>query len=250
MKEENHVKRLDQKTSIITGAARGQGAAEARLFAAEGAKVVITDVNDSDGREIARQIGGNAVFVHHDVTDEASWKAVIAATLEAFGTVDILVNNAGVYKPKTFQETDARLLDFHYRVNVLGTFLGMQAVYPVMLKAGGGAIVNVASGAGMRGYPSLFAYAGSKWMVRGLSKCAAVDLAASHIRVNTIIPGLIDTPMLGENSPGYLDTLTALVPAGRLGTVGEIAEAALYLASDAASYVSGAELAVCGALMA
>ena len=244
------MKRLQQKIAIITGAARGQGAAEATLFSAEGAQVVITDVNDSQGREVAQQIGSNALFIHHDVTDEASWKTVVATTLKTYGTIDILVNNAGVYKPKTFQDTDAELQDFHYRINVLGTFLGMQAVYPVMLKAGGGAIVNVSSGAGMRGYPSLFAYASSKWMVRGLSKCAAVDLAASHIRVNTILPGLIDTPMLGENSEEYIDALKALVPAGRLGTVGEIAEAAVYLASDAASYVSGAELAVCGALMA
>jgi 3alpha(or 20beta)-hydroxysteroid dehydrogenase len=242
--------RLQNKVAIITGAASGQGAAEAKLFAAEGAKVVVTDVNDREGRRVAETIGGQALFIHHDVTEVESWQAVISATLKIFGSVGILINNAGVYRPKTFQETDAALLDFHYRVNVLGVFLGMQAVYPIMLKAGGGAIVNISSGAGARGYPGLFAYAGSKWMVRGLSKCAAVDLAKSQIRVNAILPGLIDTPMLGENTPEYLEHLTQLVPVGRLGSVEEVAEAALYLASDAASYVSGAELNVCGALMA
>jgi len=243
------MKRLQDKVAIITGAASGQGAAEARLFAAEGAKVVITDVNDGGGRKVADDIGADAVFIHHDVADEISWKNVIRATLEAFDKINILINNAGVYRPKPFQETDAQLLTFHYRVNVLGVFLGMQAVYPFMLTTGG-AIVNISSGAGVRGYPGLFAYAGSKWMVRGLSKCAAVDLAKTGIRVNTILPGLIDTPMLGENSEEYLEQLTRLVPAGRLGTADEVAEAALYLASDAAAYVSGAELAVCGALMA
>ena len=135
-------------------------------------------------------------------------------------------------------------------MNVRGVFLGMRTVYPLMIEAGGGSIVNIGSGAGARGYPGLFAYAGSKWMVRGLTKCCAVDLAKSAVRVNAILPGLIDTPMLGENNPDYLRQLTQLVPMGRLGSADEVAEAALYLASDAASYVSGAEIAVCGALMA
>jgi 3alpha(or 20beta)-hydroxysteroid dehydrogenase len=242
--------RLKDKIAIVTGAAGGQGGAEARLFAAEGARVVLTDLDEQAGQHIAAQIGAAARFVPHDVGDDDSWKRVIQATLDAFGRPTILVNNAGIYKPKTFQETDAALLDLHYRVNVRGVFLGMQAVHPLMREAGGGAIVNIASGAGVRGYPGLFAYAGSKWMVRGLSKCAAVDLAASAIRVNTILPGLIDTPMLGENDPNYLRQLTQLVPMGRLGNAEEVAEAALYLASDAASYVTGAEIAVCGALTA
>jgi 3alpha(or 20beta)-hydroxysteroid dehydrogenase len=242
--------RLQGKVAVITGAARGQGAAEARLFAAEGARVVVTDVNDQQGRETAAEIGESAIFVHHDVSDPAAWDGVVSATLEAFGGLDILVNNAGVYKPKAFQETDQALLDLHYKVNVLGPFLGMQAVYPIMQKAGGGAIVNIASGAGARGYPGMFAYAGSKWMLRGLSKCAAVDLAENRIRINTILPGLIDTPMLGENSKEYFDYITSLPPMKRLGAADEVAMAALYLVSDEASYVTGAEIAVCGGLMA
>jgi 3alpha(or 20beta)-hydroxysteroid dehydrogenase len=242
--------RLQNKIAIITGAASGQGAAEAKLFATEGANVVLTDINAGDGARLAAEIGRHARFVEHDVGDESAWERVIAVTLKGFGTPTILINNAGVYKPKAFQETQIGLLDLHYRVNVRGVFLGMQAVYPHMLKAGGGSIVNIASGAGARGYPGLFAYAGSKWMVRGLSKCAAVDLARSGIRVNTVLPGLIDTPMLSENSAEYLQQLARMVPMGRLGTAEEVAEAALYLASDAAAYVSGTDLAVCGALMA
>ena len=242
--------RLKSKIAIITGAASGQGAAEARLFAVEGARVVLTDINAREGAGIASQIGADALFVEHDVSDDTAWKRVIKATVDAFGVPTILINNAGVYKPKSFQETDSALLDLHYRVNVRGVFLGMQAVYPLMLEAGGGSIVNISSGAGARGYPGLFAYAGSKWMVRGLSKCAAVDLARSGIRINAILPGLIDTPMLNENSPEHLRQLAQMVPMGRFGTVDEVAEAALYLASDAAAYISGAELAVCGALMA
>jgi 3alpha(or 20beta)-hydroxysteroid dehydrogenase len=242
--------RLQNKIAIITGAASGQGAAEAKLFASEGANVVLTDINAREGARLAAEIGRHARFVEHDVGDESAWKRVIDVTLESFGTPTVLINNAGVYKPKSFQETEIGLLDLHYRVNVRGVFLGMQAVYPLMLKAGGGSIVNIASGAGARGYPGLFAYAGSKWMVRGLSKCAAVDLAKSRIRVNAILPGLIDTPMLGENSAEYLQQLAQMVPMGRFGTADEVAEAALYLASDAAAYVSGTDLTVCGALMA
>jgi 3alpha(or 20beta)-hydroxysteroid dehydrogenase len=242
--------RLQGKVAIITGAASGQGSAESKLFAAEGARIVVTDVNDMQGIETADRIGRAAMFVHHDVTDASSWRNVVLKTLEAFGGIDILINNAGVYMPKTFQETDESLLDLHYRVNVLGPFLGMQAVYPVMFKAGGGAIVNVASGAATRGYPGLAAYAASKWMLRGLSRCAAVDLAGSKIRVNGILPGLIDTPMLAGNSKEYIDYITSLPPTKRLGTSDEVALAALYLASDEASYVTGAELAVCGGLTA
>ena len=241
--------RLQGKVAIITGAAGGQGAAESRLFAAEGAQVVLTDVNEERGFETADQIGKSATFIRHDVTDPVSWRGVLSAARETFGVVDILINNAGVYMPKSFQETDQTLLDLHYSVNVLGAFLGMQAVYPIMLAAGGGAIINIASGAATRGYPGMFAYAASKWMLRGLSRCAAVDLAESKIRVNCILPGLIDTQML-TGSQEYINYVTSLPPFKRLGTAEEVALAALYLASDEASYVAGAELAVCGGLTA
>ncbi len=242
--------RLANKVAIITGAASGQGAAEARLFAAEGARVVVTDVNEKTAQAVAKEIGANAIAVKLDVTDEAGWKKVVEATLAAFGRIDILVNNAGVYKPRPIQQTDRALMDLHYNVNVVGTFLGMQAVREVMRDGGGGAIVNIASGAGTRGFPGMLAYSGSKFMVRGISRCAAIDLAADKIRVNLILPGIIDTPMLAENPPEVLAAFPTMSPAQRLGTVEEIAEAVLFLASDAASYVMGAELSVCGGLMA
>jgi 3alpha(or 20beta)-hydroxysteroid dehydrogenase len=241
--------RLNGKVAIVTGAARGQGAAEARLFAAEGAQVVLTDVDEKEGIQIAAEIGKAAFFIRHDVTDAAAWRSVVSATREAFGRADILINNAGVYIPKRFQETDQNLLDLHYRVNVLGPFLGMQAVYPLMLASGGGAIINVASSAATRGFPRMLAYSSSKWMLRGLSRCAAVDLAESKIRVNDILPGLIDTRMLAGNQE-YINYLASLPPSKRLGTTEEVAFAALYLASDEASYVTGAELAICGGLTA
>jgi 3alpha(or 20beta)-hydroxysteroid dehydrogenase len=242
--------RLKDKVAIITGAASGQGAAEARLFAAEGARVVVADVNETEGARVAAEIGKAAIFLRLDVSDENSWAQVVEQTLAQFGRIDILINNAGVYRPRPFQETDRALLDLHYKVNVLGVFLGMKSVEAAMLAGGGGAIVNTSSGAGARGYPGMLAYAASKWAVRGLSKCAAVDLATSGIRVNTLLPGLVDTPMLAENTPEYLEMISKLPPAGRLGTAEEVAEAALYLASDAASYTMGAEIAVCGGLMA
>jgi len=240
--------RLQDKVAIITGAASGQGAAEARLFVAEGARVVMSDLNDIMGRELAAELGGRALFMRQDASDPASWRDVVSGALDAFGGVDILINNAGVYRPKTFQETDRELLDLHYQVNVLAPFLGMQAVWPIMRDAGGGVIVNVASAAGLGGYPGLFAYSGSKWMLRGLSKCAAIDLAPSKIRVNSLLPGLIDTPMLAGQGQEVLDFMSTLPPMKRLGTAEEVALAALYLASDEAAYVTGAELAVCGGL--
>jgi 3alpha(or 20beta)-hydroxysteroid dehydrogenase len=242
--------KLENKVAIVTGAASGQGATEAKLFAQEGAKVMLTDINDAGGAALAKQIGPAARFAHHDVSNGEDWSTVVAATLQAFGKIDILINNAGIYKPKSFAETDQALLDLHYRINALSVFLGMKAVQPAMSKNGGGAIVNISSGAALRGFTGLFAYAASKWMIRGLTKCAALELAPSQIRVNTILPGVIDTPMLAENSEEALKQMKAAVPMGRLGTTDDIAQAALYLASDASSYVSGAELTVCGAIVA
>ena len=242
--------RLDGKVAIITGAASGQGEAEAKLFAAEGAKVVVADLNAEAGTAVAKVIGDGALFIALDVADEASWAALVEKTLAAFGKIDILVNNAGVYRPVSFQETDAAQMEFHFRVNVMGVFHGMKAVHAAMLANGGGSIINTSSGAGARGYPGMLGYASSKWAVRGMSKCAAVDLASSGIRVNVLLPGLIDTPMLANNDPEYLEMISKWPPAQRLGKVEEIAQAALYLASDESSYTIGADLAICGGLMA
>lgn len=240
---------LDGKVAIITGAASGQGRAEARLFAEQGASVVVSDLS-AVGAEVADEIGGDALFVQHDVSDEAAWANAVDRTIARYGRIDVLVNNAGVYQPRTFQDTSVELMDLHYRINQLGVFLGMKAVAGHMAGSGGGSIINIASGAALRGMPSMFAYSGSKWAVRGLSRCAAIDLAPDGVRVNSIYPGLIDTPMLGENSPENLEAMRNMIPVKRLGAPEEVAAAALFLASDAASYVSGAEISVCGAINA
>src|SRR4051812_2894857 len=187
--------RLKGKIILISGGARGQGAAEARLCAAEGAKVVITDLLEAEGQQLARELGDAAVFVRHDVTQEADWAAAIAAA-QRLGGLHGLVNNAGIYQPRTLMETDAALFERHMRVNQLGCFLGMKAVVPLMEQSGGGAIVNISSVAGLRGSPGAIAYSATKWALRGMTKAAAIDLAPRGIRVNSVHPGPIDTDML------------------------------------------------------
>lgn len=239
--------RLKNKVAIITGAASGQGAAEAKLFVAEGAKVVITDVSEH-GAAVAEALGADALFLRHDVADEAGWAEVTRKTLEHFGRLDILVNNAGVYRPAPLLETDAALWDLHYRVNQLSVFLGMRTAAQTMSKSGGGSIVNISSQAGMNNVPGIFAYATSKWAVRGMSKLAASELAPLGIRVNSVHPGIIDTPMLGENTPERMKLYEGMIPMRRLGTPQEVAELVLFLASDAASYVTGAEVTADGGI--
>jgi len=241
------MKALDGKTAIITGAARGQGAAEARLFVDQGAKVVLTDVN-SDGAALAAQLGDHAHFILHDVADPEGWKAVVDATLRWSSRLDILVNNAGVYRPATLRDTDQALWDLHYRVNQLGVFLGMRSVVDGMVASGGGSIVNVSSNAGMKNVGGMFAYATSKWAVRGMSKLAATELAPSKIRVNSVHPGLIDTPMLGANDAERMRMFEAMIPLGRVGSVDEVSRLVAFLASDSASYITGAEITIDGGI--
>ena len=241
------MKALEGKVAIITGAARGQGAAEARLFVAEGANVVLTDVN-SDGAALAGELGGQAHFMLHDVADPEGWKAVVNDVLGRFSRLDILVNNAGVYRPATLRDTDQTLWDLHYRVNQLGVFLGMRSVVDGMVASGGGSIVNVSSNAGMKNVGGMFAYATSKWAVRGMSKLAATELAPSKIRVNSVHPGLIDTPMLGANDAERMRMFEAMIPLGRLGSVDEVSRLVAFLASDSASYITGAEITIDGGI--
>jgi 3alpha(or 20beta)-hydroxysteroid dehydrogenase len=236
--------RLDGKVAIITGGARGQGAAEARLFAAEGAKVVLADVLDDEGAAVAAEIGEAARYVHLDVTDEDQWAATVAFAEETFGPVTVLVNNAGILLFQALHKTDLSDFENVMRVNVTGVFLGMKAVTRSMERAGGGAIVNISSTAGLQGLPFLGAYVASKWAVRGLTKTAAIDLGHKNIRVNSVHPGGIDTPMVAGTSgdaPFY-----KRLPVPRMGSPDEAARAVLFLASDEASYIAGAELAVDG----
>ena len=236
--------RLDGKVAIITGAARGQGAAEARLFAAEGARVLLTDVLDDEGKAAAAEIGAAAAYTHLDVADEQQWQAAVALAEERFGPVTVLVNNAGILAFQALHKTELADFDRIMRVNVHGVFLGMKSVTPSMSKAGGGSIVNISSTAGLQGMPYVGAYVASKWAVRGLTKTAAIDLGHKNIRVNSVHPGGIDTPMVAgmpDDAPFY-----KRLPVPRMGSADEAARAVLFLASDEASYIAGAELAVDG----
>lgn len=237
--------RLASKTILISGGARGQGAAEARLFVAEGARVVIGDVLEAEGRQLAAELGDAATFVRHDVTNEADWMAAVDMA-EAMGGLHGLVNNAGIYQPATLMETDAALFERHMRINQLGCFLGMKAVVAAMERSGGGSIVNVSSVAGLRGSPGAFAYSATKWALRGMTKSAAVDLAPRRIRVNSIHPGPIDTEMLKVRTAEQNERRLRLVPMKRMGTAEEVASLVLYLLSDESGYITGAEVAIDG----
>jgi len=239
---------LDGRVALVTGAGSGtgQGAAEARRFVAEGGRVILTDIADEQGAATAAELGDRALYLRHDVTREDEWEAVVGETVERFGRLDVLVNNAGVWLDKGLLDT--RPCEFRrvVEVNQVGVFLGMRAAAPAMRAAGGGSIVNISSTAGLRGTGMPHAYAASKWAVRGMTKAAAAELAPDRIRVNSVHPGFIDTPMI---SGGHSD-LAARVPLGRLGTPEEVADLVLFLAADASGYVSGAEIAIDGAVTA
>jgi 3alpha(or 20beta)-hydroxysteroid dehydrogenase len=239
---------LDGKVAIITGAARGQGEAEARLFAAEGARVVITDVIEDLGAAVAADIGADVRFMRQDVSRELDWTRVVAETLAVFGRVDILINNAAVYGNTKLEATEPADYDRIYRVNQFGVYLGMRAVLEPMKAGDGGCIINIASVAGAKGTSSLFPYAASKWAVRGMTKAAALELARYKIRVNAIVPGIIDTDMLRDTPPRMADVLLQTTPMRRKGSVEEVAAAALYLASPGAGFVTGIDLTVDGGM--
>ncbi|MGI4798738.1 MAG: SDR family NAD(P)-dependent oxidoreductase [Janthinobacterium lividum] len=238
--------RLQDKVAIITGAGSGMGAAEAELFAAEGARVVITDINADNARAIADRIGNNAIPLHHDVSDEAGWNDVVETAVARFGHVDILINNAGVPGNSRVQDTDAATMERILRVNLMGSFFGMRAVIAPMRARGGGVIINIASGLAFTSLPGYFPYGVSKWGVRGMTRLGARDLAEYGIRVNTLVPGAIETPILVDS---VRQNQKSIVPIGRVGEAREFAEVALFVASNAASYVSGAEIMVDGALL-
>jgi 3alpha(or 20beta)-hydroxysteroid dehydrogenase len=237
--------RLKGKVILITGGARGQGAAEARLCVAEGARVVITDLLEAEGRQLAAALGEAAAFLRQDVTQEADWESAIAAA-ERFGGLHGLVNNAGIYQPATLLETDAALFERHMRVNQLGCFLGMKAVAPLMERSGGGSIVNISSVAGLRGSPGAIAYSATKWALRGMTKAAAIDLAPRKVRVNSVHPGPIDTDMLKVRTPEQNERRVRQVPMQRMGSAEEVARLVLFLLSEESSYITGAEVAIDG----
>jgi 3alpha(or 20beta)-hydroxysteroid dehydrogenase len=241
--------RLAGKVAIITGAARGQGAAEARRFAAEGASVVLTDVLDTDAKAVADEIGPAATALAHDVSSEQAWEAVVQAATDTYGGIDILVNNAAIYWTRPLVDETVSDVERLLRVNLIGAMLGIQAVVPAMQARGGGSIVNVSSFAGTRGIYAHGAYGMSKWGLRGLSQIAAIELGLHGIRVNTLLPGSIDTAMLPVAREEF-ETRFSDVPLGRVGNAGEIADAVVFLASDESSYLTGSELAVDGGISA
>ncbi len=245
--------RLAHKTAIITGAARGMGAATARLFAAEGARLVLGDVLDAEGEALARELGPVALFRHHDVADESSWTALLEAANSHFGGVDILINNAGVLLMKGLMDISKQEFERILGINLVGSFLGIKAVAPQLIARGAGSIVNISSVDGLKGTNAMGAYASSKWGLRGLTKVAAMELGPRGVRVNSVHPGGIATPMTTHpNPPPGVEAATRryfkTMPLGRMGIAAEVAHVNLFLASDDASYVSGAEIAVDGGM--
>jgi 3alpha(or 20beta)-hydroxysteroid dehydrogenase len=241
---------LEGRVALVTGASRGQGAAIARLFKAEGAAVVLADVLDREGNETAAELGPGASYVHLDVADESDWARAVSACVDRHGKLDALVNNAGILRRGAL--TDTTLDDYLavVGVNQVGVFLGMRAVAPVMTTTGGGTIVNTASIAGVIGLSGLIAYTASKFAVRGMTKTAALELARHNIRVNVVLPGRIDTAMAHTEETGDRGPSAAGIPAGRIGTPEDVARAVLFLTSDASAYCSGTELVVDGAVLA
>ena len=240
--------RLDGKIALITGAARGQGAAEAALFASEGATVILSDVLDAEGAATAATVQG--AYHHHDVSSEADWERVVGAIVAAHGRLDVLINNAGIYKQGPL--TEMALADYEkvIAINQVGVFLGMKVGGKAMMASHYGAIVNISSVAGLRGNAGSIAYSASKWAVRGMTKVAAAELGRWGIRVNSIHPGLIDTPMLHEipSMDANPERWVRRIALGRIADPIDVAKLALYLASDDAGYVSGAEVTVDGGL--
>ena len=236
--------RLEGKTVLVTGAAQGQGAAEARLFAAEGATVVLTDVKADAGQAVADEIGG--AFLTHDVSSAADWSAVADHIESAHGRLDALVNNAAIFERNRLVDTTEDQLRRMLDINVMSVYLGMKAVVPLM-SDGGGSIVNISSVAGLRGAPGSFAYGASKFAVTGMTKTAAYELGEMGIRVNSIHPGFIDTAMLPENQK-VRDNMAGIVPLGRVAEAEEVAQLALYLVSDESSYSTGSEFVVDGGI--
>ncbi len=244
---------LDGKVALITGAARGQGAAEARLFVERGAKVMMTDVLDEEGAQVAAEIGNSAAYMRQDVTSEQGWKDVVAATVEKFGKINVLINNAGIITPaKEVHETSLDAYRKVIEVNQIGVFLGMAAVVEAMKKAGGGSIVNIASIDGLIGMYGASAYCASKFAVRGMTKVAALELGKYGIRVNSLHPGGVKTKILDDINltEAQAEEAFKASPLGRIGQSEEMATLAAYLASDDASYSTGSEFVADGGLTA
>ena len=237
--------RFDDGVFLISGGARGLGAAQARALVAEGARVLIGDVLDARGEALAAELGPACAYQRLDVTVEPDWASAVARA-GRLGPLRGLVNNAGVFRPEALVDTDVAEFERHMRVNQLGTFLGMRAVVDALTRSGGGSIVNISSTAGLRAVPNAFAYTGTKWAVRGMTKAAALELVGRQIRVNSVHPGPTDTEMLQVRTPEQNLQRARQIPMQRQASADEIAGLVLFLLSDASRYMTGAELAMDG----
>ena len=248
--------RLDGKVAIVTGGAMGQGAAIVREFVAEGARVVIADVAEEQGQALADELGqefgqGAVHFAAHDVSDAASWEALVGDTDQRLGPVDVLANNAGILRFGDIERMPQEEAELLFRVNQLGCFLGMQAVTRTMRTNGGGSIINASSVEGLAGMAGCTAYAATKWAIRGMTKCAAMELGPKGIRVNSVHPGMIDTPMTRvHGGDAAMEYGASKVPLRRVGTPADIAPLYVFLASDESAYINGAEISIDGGVTA
>ena len=245
--------RLEGKSCLISGGAKGLGAAQARLFAREGARVAVGDILESDGAGLVDELAGSgadSLFVRLDVTSEADWEGAVSTVMEGFGALDVLVNNAGIYNRALVEDTTLEEWERVMDVNSTGVFLGTKAAIPAMRKSGGGSIVNMSSVAGLVGSRTQTVYNASKGAVRLLTKSTAVQYASEGIRANSVHPGVIETDMLREvlRNEDERATRISLTPIPRFGTPDDVAHGVLFLASDEASYVTGAELVIDGGL--
>jgi len=244
------VGRLDGKVAVITGGAGGMGKIHAKLFVAEGAKVVIADLSSSDGERTAEELGEQAIFIELDVTDEENWTSLVEKTEERFGPINILVNNAGIVVSKSIQDTSLEDFRTTSRINQDGVFLGIKNIFGSMKKAGGGSIVNISSISGIVGNMNNSAYVASKFAVRGLTKAAAAEYAPHDIRVNSVHPGTIRTPMTEQpDVQEMIKKIEKQIPMQRIAEPEEISNLVLYLASDESTYSTGTEFVADGGLI-
>jgi 3alpha(or 20beta)-hydroxysteroid dehydrogenase len=243
--------RLDGKVAIITGGAGGQGAVHAQVFVDEGAKVVISDINEEAGNEVADELGDNVYFIKHDVTNEEDWKNVVAGTEDKFGPVNILVNNAGMVIMKTIQDMTLDDFDTTVKINQYSTFLGLKHIFSSMKKTKNGSIINISSTGGLIGEPGI-GYVSAKFAVRGMAKTAAKEYAEYGIRVNSVHPGPVETPFLtdSEEASAFASEAIESIPLKRMAQSDEVSDLLVYLASDESRYATGAEFVLDGGITA